>query len=278
MRLEQNSTTLAFSQWLLDVGHGRGVSETGDIDLPVSMRVPSLDSLIDFIYPGIGTNVAFPPDYFLNRIILSSRNDDVDDINLRILNRMPGESQTFVSVDTVMRGDSSIGHTEIPPEFLRSIKSPGLPSGELVLKIGCPLILLRNLAPSQGLCNGTRVTLVRMSRRVLEVRIIGGTYDGNIALIPRIAMVPSTSGGNFSFSFQRRQFPVRLAFAMSINKAQGQSVKFVGIDLRAPVFTHGQLYVALSRATSGDRVRVLLPEGQKACTTNNIVYPEVLID
>ncbi|KIK23998.1 hypothetical protein PISMIDRAFT_99678 [Pisolithus microcarpus 441] len=115
-----------------------------------------------------------------------------------------------------------------------------------------------------------------MSDRVLEVKILGGDYDGNTAFIPRISLIPSTSTTDFTFLLSRRQFPVRLAFAMSINKAQGQSVKHVGIDLRTPVFSHGQLYVALSRATSSRRVKVLLPSegGNK---TLNVVYPEVLL-
>lgn len=74
----------------------------------------------------------------------------------------------------------------------------------------------------------------------------------------------------------RRQFPIKLAYAMTINKAQGQSVKYVGIDLRTPVFTHGQLYVALSRCTAFHRISILLPPEQEA-TTTNIVYPEVLL-
>lgn len=115
----------------------------------------------------------------------------------------------------------------------------------------------------------------RMSERVLEVRLIGGDHDGDLALIPRIALNP-TDTGEYTFKFRRRQFPVRLAFGMSINKAEGQSVKFVGIDLRVPVFAHGQLYVGLSRATSRRRVKVLLPEGPSR--TDNVVYPEVLLD
>lgn len=277
MRLEQNPQTLRFSQWLLDIGQGRNLSDSCDVTLPTSMRSPSIDALIQFVYPGIKDAASFPSDYFLNRVILSSRNDDVEDINLQILDLMPGDTQICHSADIITNGNGShMSPAEIPLEFLRSMRARGLPPGELRLKIGCPLILLRNLSPSQGLCNGTRVTLLRMSRRILEVRIMGGSFDGKIALIPRIAMVPSEKDGEFSFSFQRRQFPVRLAFAMSINKSQGQSVKYVGIDLRVPVFSHGQLYVALSRATSGDRVRVLLPEEQKSCTTKNIVYPEVL--
>ena len=62
---------------------------------------------------------------------------------------------------------------------------------------------------------------------------------------------------------------------MTINKAQGQSVRNVGIDLREPVFTHGQLYVALSRVTSSRRVKILLPPSNTECRVHNVVYPEI---
>ncbi|KAI3984755.1 hypothetical protein MKX01_039372 [Papaver californicum] len=75
----------------------------------------------------------------------------------------------------------------------------------------------------------------------------------------------------------RRQFPVRLAYAMTINKSQGQSVKYVGIDLRTHVFSHGQLYVALSRCTTPNRITVLLAEDTGKLETTNIIYPEVLL-
>ena len=68
---------------------------------------------------------------------------------------------------------------------------------------------------------------------------------------------------------------MQLAFAISINKAQGQSVKYVGLDLRVPVFSHGQLYVALSCATSSDCVKVLLPARTLALRMTNVVYPEI---
>ena len=78
------------------------------------------------------------------------------------------------------------------------------------------------------------------------------------------------------FRMTRRQFPVRLAYALTINKSQGQSVKYVGIDLRTPVFSHGQLYVALSRCTSFDRISILLPVEEPNSITN-IVYTDVLL-
>lgn len=63
---------------------------------------------------------------------------------------------------------------------------------------------------------------------------------------------------------------------MTINKSQGQSVVYVGLDLHLPVFSLGQLYVALSHCTSGDRIKVVFPEGSQNTLTNNIVYKELL--
>jgi ATP-dependent exoDNAse (exonuclease V) alpha subunit len=246
------------------------------------MRCASAFDMISFIYPGVDTVPPPPPDYFLNRMILAPRNTDVNDMNTEILGRMAGEPRTYFSADKIIEeagadGDDNYDDRQIPIEFLRSLNASSLPPGELTLKIGCPLICLRNLAPARGLCNGTRMVLLRMSERVLEVRLVGGDHDGEIAFIPRISLTP-TNSTDFTFKFSRRQFPVRLAFALTINKSQGQSVKFVGLDLRVPVFSHGQLYVALSRATSEQRIKVLLPDNTTTNETVNVVYPEVLLD
>jgi ATP-dependent exoDNAse (exonuclease V) alpha subunit len=122
------------------------------------------------------------------------------------------------------------------------------------------------------------MVLQRMTDRVLEVQLIGGEHHDKIAFIPRITVIPSSKSTGFSFTLRRRQFPVRLAFAITINKAQGQSVKMVGLDLRVPVFSHGQLYVALSRSTSSQRIKILLSEDDVEIRTSNIVFPEVLLD
>jgi len=93
-------------------------------------------------------------------------------------------------------------------------------------------------------------------------------------LIPRIRLLPNTE--TLPVSLKRLQFLVRLAFAMTINKSQGQSVEHVGINLQTLVFFYGQLYMAFLRCTSPLNISVLLPkQSQESRRTLNIVYKEV---
>jgi hypothetical protein len=92
--------------------------------------------------------------------------------------------------------------------------------------------------------------------------------EGETVFIPRMPLIPM----NLPFSFKRLQFPVRPAFAISINKSQGQSIKYCGVDLRSPCFSHGQLYVACSRVGSPKNLFILAPGGE----TKNVVYNQVL--
>ena len=199
---------------------------------------------------------------------------DVRDTNEKILQKMPGREIIYHSADTIEDEGDGVPQ-DIPQEFLRSLDLPSLPLSELKMKYGCPLILLQNLDPANGLCNRTRMILLQAYRRILEVLIIGGDHHGKKAFIPRIILKPSSC--QYPFTLRRRQFPVRLSFAMTINKAEGQSLKHVGIHLISPVFCHGQLYVALSRATSCKQVHILLPDRSNT-KTPNVVYPEVLLD
>jgi hypothetical protein len=83
----------------------------------------------------------------------------------------------------------------------------------------------------------------KLTNDVIEVTILKGKYKGEDVLIPRIPLISN----DIPFDFKRLQFPVRLEFAMSINKSQGQSLSFCGINLENLCFSHGQLYIACSR-------------------------------
>ena len=153
--------------------------------------------------------------------------------NEKVLQKMHGQQIIYHSADSLEDEGEGVPE-DIPHEFLHTIESPSIPLSELKMKIGCPLMLLRNLDPGKGLCNGTRMILLHAYQRILEVMIITGDHRGEKAFIPRITLKPSSR--QHPFTLKRRQFPVRLSFAMTINKAEGQSVKFVGIHLISSVF------------------------------------------
>lgn len=282
MRLLRNGPDeTVFAQWLLDVGHGKLNTDDDLLQLPPSMVLTTAADLIHSVYGDITDerDAADQRRYFFERAILAPRNSEVDSINDDVLARLPGAETIFTSADIAIPSDHA-DIRDLPTECLRAINPAGFPPAELHIKPGCPIILLRNLASSRGLCNGTRMMVTRISSRVIEAQLIGGEHDGELTFIPRITLNESETHGDstIAFTLRRRQFPVRLAFSMTINRAQGQSLQFVGLDLRTEVFSHGQLYVALSRARSARNVHALLPLSSDSFKTRNVVYKEVLID
>ena len=105
-----------------------------------------------------------------------------------------------------------------------------------------------------------------------------GAYAGQIAFIPRMAHVHDGPDNTLPFVLKRFQFPVCLAFAMTMNKSQGQTLPHVGIYLPDPVFSHGQLYVAMSRVQARNNIKILAIRStvEGRTYTKNIVYDEVL--
>ena len=279
MRLDRTPDSDQHAAWLLDVGAGNNPDNENVVEIPEAMCCSdrTLESLIASTYPDIAQMDNIDGQYFLDRTILSAKNNDVHKINLAILDQIypDREKQVMLSADSVNLDDSAVQDQPYPIEFLNSLNASGLPLSKLALKSGCPLMLLCNLDASKGLCNGSRLILTDIRQHVLKCKIITGDarFAGQIVLIPRITIEPSAE--TLAIPLQRRQFPVHVAFAMTINKSQGQGVKNVGLDLRTPVFSHGQLYVALSRCTSSNRIKVLLPEDLEGRKTPNIVYKEV---
>ncbi|XP_027065877.1 uncharacterized protein [Coffea arabica] len=249
----------SFTDYLLRVGDGTDQTEDDSlIHLPSSILVSngsqnaSLHDLIDVVYPHIhyrSENPALP----LNRAILTTKNHFVDEVNDILIDKFP--------------------------DFLNSLSPSGLPPYKLILKPGVPVILLRNLDPTEGLCNGTRLICKSLSKYVIHAQIAVGDFAGKDVFIHRIPLQPPTDE-QYPIPYTRTQFPIRLCFAMTINKAQGQTLDYVGIYLKEPVFSHGQLYVALSRARTASQVKVLIkpPFFDKPRTdqTKNIVFREVL--
>ncbi|XP_059636141.1 uncharacterized protein LOC132278363 [Cornus florida] len=158
----------------------------------------SENALIDAIFPSLQEN-SHSAKYITNRAILATRNDFVDKINGQLIERFPGESSTYYSFDKV-NDDAGTYNQE---EFLNSLLPNGLPPDRLTLKINCPILLLRNLDPANGLCNGTRLICRGTKENIIATEICHGQHVGKQVLILRILLSPAESEG-LPFCFTRK--------------------------------------------------------------------------
>ena len=158
--------------------------------------------------------------------------------------KYPGDSKTYLSADSILEDD----HKEaVPSEYLNAMTPSGLPEHHLTLKVGAPVMLLRNLQAgnSVSLRNRTRMVVIQMREKALEVEVAVKINKGLTVFLPRVPHFDKS--GDYPFTVVRQQFPVRLAFSVTINKGQGQENERVGLDLHSPVFAYGQLYTGMSR-------------------------------
>ncbi|CAN1136553.1 ATP-dependent DNA helicase PIF1 [Linum perenne] len=200
--------------------------------------------------------------YLASRAVLAPHHDMVHKVNAHVLSLIPGEEITYLSSDTIdsEKGKQNVIHPEFPNEMLNSLQIPGFPDHEIKLKVGVPIILLRNIDQATGLCNGTRMVVKLLRQWFIE------------------GMTLTTEYLSLNIVLSRRQYPVAICFAMTINKSQGQTLKQVGLCLQHQVFSHGQLYVALSRVTTRSGLKILScdVDGNHLNTMQNIVYKEIL--
>ena len=265
--LHGDEQILSFAEDLLEVGNGDITVEMAPDQVSLKKfgnECGTVDKLLDSVFPNVSENYT-DRDWLMQRAILAPHNDSVSKINEHLMHKLPSDTVTYTSINTIVSEEEAV---QYPVEFLNSIETSGLPKHQLQLKKGMPVMLLRSIRPPQ-LMNGTRCIVIACKTNTVEVQIATGAYKGEHHLLPRIPLQPSDT--NFPFVFQRKQFPIRACFAMTINKSQGQTLQSIGLDLRQPIFAHGMLYVALSRTGRKDHIHLLT-----TTLTRNVVYKEVL--
>ena len=279
-----------FSSLLLDVGTGNVPTvtvgqpphfEDNVIEIPGYMWRDSPMDVIDSIYDDFELSIG-QASYLKKRAMLSTTNSIVNSINDDMINRIPNEGEhRLVSIDTVSGDDSS---TLYPEEILNKVESSGIPQHVIRLKKNAVVILLRNLDNNAGHCNGTRYIVLKIHSHMIEARRLDADENEDNILIPRIPMCTKT--GDFPFTMRRLQFPIKVAFVMTFNRSQGQSLMHTGIILPSSVWTHGQLYVGLSRCGNPDNIAIwanqeeFVLEGYPSDNkyTRNVVYTEIFRD
>ncbi|XP_067939745.1 uncharacterized protein [Watersipora subatra] len=249
-----------FSAQPLNIDEGKLPVNNGLMSLPdkCGFIVDTEDNLLPKVYPNIHENY-LQHQWLKEKVILAPKNDTVDHINQLLLEKIPGTTTSFLSIDCVVEENDSVNY---PTEFLNSLQPASMPPHNLQLCVDAPVMLLQNLdSPTCRCCNGTRLIIENLSPNLICATALTGAAMGEKVFIPRIPLIPT----NVSFQFKCIQFPVRLSFALTIYKSQGQTLKTVGIHLLTPCFSHG-------RVGSKNGLYILSPFVQ----TKNIVHPQAL--
>ncbi|CAN1224446.1 ATP-dependent DNA helicase PIF1, partial [Linum perenne] len=224
------------------------------INIPPCFLLPTsnnpIAAIINYVYIDLSANYQSVA-YNRTRAIITPTNQTVSSISDYVLSQIHGVEIVYLSSDTLI------------------IPGPN----QTQLKVEYPTEEFLNALTFNGmrLCNGTRILLTHLGEHTLRGLIIGGSYEGTISIIPRIVL--DNSDPNWPFTLKRRQYPMRLCYAMTINKSQGQTIGHIGIYLPSLVFSNGQLYVALSCARSVDGIHILL---QNDSTINEAITKNIV--
>lgn len=161
---------------------------------------------------------------------------------------------------------------EQTPDYLAMPSAPGVPPHRLDLKLDCICAIQRNLSMEKGLVRNARVRITALHRRFVEVQLLNNL---EIHCIPRITF--SFHPYRSSWTVNRKQFPLRLAYATTFNSCQGLTLSRTVLDLRTDPFAHGQLCTALSRVRNREDSLCLFGRGNEDRDTANVVYKSLLL-
>ena len=279
-RNEENSEEAnAWQEFLAKIGNGTheivNENDKSIVEIPKEM-ISEAKNMKEFVQSCYGDMKQYVKDTKLagKRMIITNKNEDVDRLNNIAMNLLPGKEIVLTSIDSCDVDNDLFG-----PEVLKYHNPSSLPPHFLKLKINCIVTLIRNLDPAEGLCNGTRIIITHITYRLLKGLIIGcDKFEGKEVLIPRITTIDANS--NNVFTLHRKQFPVKLAYCMTVHKIQGQTLDKIFYYLKSNPFTHGQAFVALSRVGQMKDIKIFANFSnatQKGKTfIKNIVWKEVL--
>jgi ATP-dependent DNA helicase PIF1 len=270
-QLIRHSQDPLYAGFVNAIGDGAGP----DIDLTFLLHTTQIEDIIGFVYPA---SVLLDPLACLKRGILAPTNKQVNEYNSIILNRINGECRQYFSADSLKEAsDIGIDMEQSTLDYVACQTPHGLPPHCLQIKKNAVYRLLQNFSIDRQLVKNARVVVTELGTRIITVKVLRDhpafvNDPEEDVVLPQITFSHVLCSGH---TLIRRQFPLAPAYSTTIHSSQGQTYDKVGIDLTKPVFTHGQLYTALSRVRCREDALVRLLPNQNS--TTNITFHEILL-
>ena len=273
----RNAQDPEFADFVDAIGDGAGP----EVSLSFLKTCTTMNQLIEFAFPDDILNF---PEMCFSRAILAQTNVQINAYNEVIVNKLPGPSRFYLASDSLKEVEDTDLLTASPDgvlDWAATHMLPGLPAHRLTLKRGVVAHLMRNLSIDRGLVKNARLVIVDVGQRIVTTRLLRPSLepgpvpsylDAEPILIPRI---PFHHILHSAYTLVRRQFPLAPAYGTTFNSCQGLTLDKVSVDLTSPVFSHGQLYTALSRIRHRDDAIVRLHTDEKV--TLNVTYTEILV-
>ncbi|KAH3731467.1 ATP-dependent DNA helicase pif1 [Pelomyxa schiedti] len=252
----------------------------------------SLGEAVAFAFPDLGNMSAV-----VQRRILCLNNEACTEINSMCLHHIPGSASVENDIVSLYSSDAisgqgqdwvlnAVGEQNSPGhmEWLHLLSDYSAPPHELQLRVGALVMLMKNLSIQDGLTNNSVAIVCHISTRIIAIEpvdIVTGQLCGRLFQISRVVFqfVVTKAQAGRGIDVERKQFPLRLAYAVTIHKAQGLTLLQGVIDLRHLPFTHGQLYVAMSCFPTAESVCLLCgPDAvhERVVLSRNIIFLRLL--
>lgn len=270
-RLIRNAEDPEYAHFVNSIGDGAGP----EISLDILSRTTEKESLINFVFPD---SVLLNPSACVARGILAPTNKQVDDYNAIILERVHGEYKQYLAADSIKEAtETGLLSDESALDYASRQTPPGLPPFCLNVKTNAVFRILRNFSIDRHLVKNVKVLVTGVGNHIITVKVLrdrpslSDLIEEDV-ILPRISFLHTLHSGH---TLLRRQFPLAPAYSTTFHSCEGLTYDKIGIDLTRPVFTHGQLYTALSRVRCRTDAKVRLRAGES--TTTNITYHQLLL-
>jgi hypothetical protein len=231
----------AYADFLENVGAGH----VDAVAPPAANRVDSYDQMIAAVYE---------EDFSHQHQILALTLETCALINNMCFDKLPGNKVEMPAADHYV---DCCDPDAFPHDYVESLAIKGAPPFMLNFKVGGRYMCIRNLDVPRGIINGTMLKLIAFGQWHATFEVISGKSAGSIELFTKATFTLTSEASGLPFTIVRRQFPVIPAYCLTVHKAQGQTMRRVGLIFESDPFTHGQLYVALSRVGGWNAVFVL---------------------